>query len=99
MQWYPAQSKLTTSSVNSDTDDTPKNYCINKAIPNGSNLYYATIYESDTNKTIIISFHAFLYELTEIIYECSDPGVARIKLKWWQEEIENLKQLLAHLKT
>jgi len=71
-------------------DSTSKNYCINKAIPNGSDLYYATIFDTDKNKAIIISLHAFLNELREIIAECSDPGVARIKLHWWQEEIERL---------
>lgn len=65
-------------------------YCINKAIPDGSNLYYATLFEAEKNKAIIIGLHAFLYELTEIIQECSDPGVARVKLHWWQEEIERL---------
>jgi len=67
-------------------------YCVNKAIPDGSNLYYATLFEKEKNKAIIISLHAFLYELADIIKECSDPGVARIKLHWWQEEIERLFQ-------
>jgi 15-cis-phytoene synthase len=71
-------------------NSTAIDYCINKAIPDGSNLYYATLFDSPKNKTIIISFHAFLNELSDIIHECSDPGVARIKLKWWQEEIERL---------
>lgn len=71
-------------------DSTPRNYCINKAIPEGSNLYYATLFEEDKNKNIIIGLHAFLNELTEIIHECSDPGIARIKLHWWQEEIARL---------
>ncbi len=67
-------------------------YCINKAIPDGSNLYYATLFEEEENKAIIISLHALLYELTDIIQECSDPGIARIKLHWWQEENERLFQ-------
>lgn len=32
--------------------------------------------------------HALLNELNEVISECSDPGVARIKFKWWRDEIE-----------
>lgn len=67
-------------------------YCVNKAIPDGSNLYYATLFEEEKNKAIIIGLHAFLYELTDIIQECSDPGIARVKLHWWQEEIERLFQ-------
>ncbi len=77
--------------MNSDLNDsTAFDYCINKAIPDGSNLYYATIFDCKKNKALIIAFHAFLYELSDIIQECSDPGVARIKLKWWHEEIERL---------
>ncbi len=67
-------------------------YCINKAIPDGSNLYYATLFEEEKSKAVITGLHAFLYELTDIIQECSDPGIARIKLHWWQEEIERLFQ-------
>jgi 15-cis-phytoene synthase len=73
-----------------ETSDTPYKYCIDKAIPDGSNLYYSTIFDNTKNKTIIISLHALLNELTDIIYECSDPGIARVKFKWWQEEIERL---------
>ena len=71
-------------------DSTIYDYCINKAIPDGSNLYYATLFDKGKNKAIIICLHAFLQELTDIIRECSDPGVARVKLNWWQEEIERL---------
>ncbi|MEM6998859.1 MAG: squalene/phytoene synthase family protein [Pseudomonadota bacterium] len=77
--------------MNSEHNDlTSLNYCITKAIPDGSNLYYACLFEKQENKIIIITLHAFLHELNDIIIECSDPGVARIKLKWWQEEIERL---------
>ncbi len=78
------------SSVNSEGNKAAHSYCVSKAIPDGSNLYYATIFDGVKNKTIIITLHAFLYELSDIIHECSDPGIARIKLKWWQEEIERL---------
>lgn len=72
--------------------DTPYHYCLNKAATEGSNLYYATLFENSVSKTQIITLQALLIELSDIIYECSDPGVARIKLKWWQEEIERLFQ-------
>jgi 15-cis-phytoene synthase len=77
--------------VNSELENsTSTDYCISKAIPDGSNLYYATLYETAENKKIIITLHAFLNELSEIIYECSDPGVAKIKLNWWNEELVRL---------
>ncbi len=67
----------------------------------GTNLYYATLFDTIEHKTIIINLHALLYELTDIIRKCSDLGIARIKLKWWQEEFERLFQqkpqhLLSH---
>lgn len=76
------------NSVSSNTLE--RDYCINKAIPDGSNIYYATLFEQAKNKNIIIGLHAFLYELSDVISECSDPGIARVKLHWWQEEIERL---------
>lgn len=80
-----------TNSLNSVNKGSTLDYCITKATPEGSNLYYAVLFDNEKNKNIIISFHAFLNELSDIIYECSDPGVARIKFKWWQDEIERLK--------
>lgn len=73
-----------------DNNSNAFDYCVKKAIPDGSNLYYATLFETKRNKQIIISLHAFLYELTDVIRECSDPGIARIKLHWWHEEIDRL---------
>ena len=80
------------NSVLNDKDNNTNayEYCVNKAIPDGSSFYYATLFETQKNKTVLIAFHAFLFELSNIIIECNDPGVARIKLKWWQEEIERL---------
>ena len=66
-------------------------YVLQKAIPDGSNLYYACVFEEASYKQQIISFHAFLNELIEILIECSDPGIARIKLQWWLEELERLE--------
>ena len=80
-----------TNLPNSLNNQSTLNYCINKAIPDGSNLYYATLFDKK-NKNRIITLHALLNELSDIIYECSDPGVARIKFKWWQEEILRLKE-------
>ena len=76
--------------MNSATDTTKQDYCINKAAFEGSNLYYATLFEPASERQKIITLHAFYIELSEVIAECSDPGIARIKFKWWQEEITRL---------
>ena len=80
-----------TNSPNSANKQITLDYCINKAIPEGSSLYYATLFNKK-NKEQIICLHALLNELGDIINECSDPGVARIKFKWWQEEILRMKE-------
>ncbi|MEM7027824.1 MAG: squalene/phytoene synthase family protein [Pseudomonadota bacterium] len=65
-------------------------YCLQKAMPEGSNLYYACLFEEDDCKQKILALHAYLIELTSILVECSDPGIARIKFQWWLEELDRL---------
>ena len=69
---------------------TPEAYCRNKAAPDGSNLYYATLYHDAQTRRIVHALFAFLHELNEAVYESSDPGVARVTLSWWFEEIGRL---------
>ncbi|MGK0296953.1 MAG: phytoene synthase [Gammaproteobacteria bacterium] len=65
-------------------------YCRNKSAPDGSNLYYATLYESATNKHLIFSLFALHYELINCLSSSPDTGVIRIKYHWWHEEIDRL---------
>ena len=65
-------------------------YCKNKSAPDGSNLYYATLYESAENKLLIYSLFALHYELINCLSSSSDTGVIRIKYHWWHEEIGRL---------
>ncbi len=69
---------------------TPEAYCRNKAAPDGSNLYYATLYHDAQTRRIVHALFAFLHELNEAVYESSDPGAARVTLSWWFEEIGRL---------
>lgn len=64
-----------------------ENYCRDKAAPPGSGFYYASLfYEPDTRQDLC-SLYAFLTEIEDVITECTDPGIARIKLAWWEEEL------------
>jgi phytoene synthase len=69
---------------------TPESYCREKAAPAGSSLYYSTLYYPADIKRKLNAVHAFHCEIEQIINECSDPGVAHMKLAWWQEEIRRL---------
>lgn len=60
------------------------------AAPSGSDFYYCCLFYGKDRKHLLFNLHALNNELTEIIYRCSDPGVARLKLHWWHEEIERI---------
>jgi len=62
-------------------------YCRQKAAPPGSNFHYSTLYHPAPIRRSLFALHALAAEVSQVIEECSDPGVARMKLAWWHEEI------------
>jgi len=68
----------------------PEVYCRQKAAPAGSSFYYSTLYYPAAVKRDLYALHALHNEIEQIIEECSDPGVAHMKLAWWSEEIQRL---------
>ena len=65
-------------------------YCQQLATPPGSNLYYALLFHEPSAKKKLLALFSLQLELHRTIVDCQDPGVARIKLRWWLEEIERL---------
>lgn len=63
------------------------NYYIDKYLKPGSSFYYSLIYLPESQRHAFTILRAIYEELREIPATCKDPGVARIKLHWWQEEI------------
>lgn len=70
--------------------DNTAEYCRLKAAEPGTSFYYATLYHSPETQRKLFCLHAFSNELAGIISECTDPGVARMKLAWWYEEVQRL---------
>lgn len=69
---------------------TPIEYCRDKAAASGSSFYYSfRVLEAD-KRNAITAFYALCRELDDVVDECRDAGVARIKLAWWREEIGKL---------
>ncbi|MEZ5444305.1 MAG: squalene/phytoene synthase family protein [Gammaproteobacteria bacterium] len=64
--------------------------CRRRVARAGSDLYYATMFLPEEEKSRLISLHALAAELDAIPRAATDPGVARIKLAWWREEIARL---------
>lgn len=65
-------------------------YCEDKAARSGSSFYYAFRFLPDDRRRAIIALYAFCREVDDVVDECSDAGIARLKLQWWRDEIGRL---------
>jgi phytoene synthase len=70
----------------------PNEYCREKAAASGSSFYYSFRVLKPATRDAIIAFYALCRELDDVVDECSDANVARLKLAWWRDEIGNLYQ-------
>ena len=59
----------------------------NSATPEGSDTYYATRFAPPVDRDRLALAFAWRQELEQIGTKASDPGVARLKLDWWREEL------------
>lgn len=66
-------------------------YCRDKAAPEGSGLHYAALFHAEPARRGLFALFALYYELLDGYLAASDPGVARIKLQWWREELGRLE--------
>lgn len=70
----------------------PNQYCQEKAAASGSSFYYSFRALKPEIREGITAFYALCRELDDVVDECSDPQLARIKLAWWHDEIARLYQ-------
>ncbi|TAM73836.1 MAG: squalene synthase HpnD [Candidimonas sp.] len=68
----------------------PDEYCQDKAAQSGSSFYYAFLFLPPQRRKAITALYAFCREVDDVVDECSDPSVARIKLAWWRTQIEQM---------
>jgi phytoene synthase len=66
---------------------TPEDYCRQLALRPGSDFRYSLLGLPLERRQAWIAIRAFQLEISQIIEECRDPGVARIKLDWWRNEL------------
>lgn len=69
---------------------TPEQYCQDKASKSGSSFYYSFMFLPRERRLAITALYAFCREVDDVVDECNDAGVARIKLAWWRSEIANM---------
>lgn len=60
----------------------------NRATPPGSSAYYSVRFSPAPLRNDLAVLLAWHREIWTILDEVSDPGVARLKLQWWREELE-----------
>ncbi len=78
-----------TINQNNNSLDNAHYYCQEK-LKRGTSIHYSLYFADKKYKLALVAAHAFYREITDILNKCSDQGVARTKLYWWQEEIERL---------
>lgn len=68
----------------------PHLYCQDRAATRGSSFYYSFLFLPPEKRRALTAFYALCRELDDVVDECRDPQVARLKLAWWNEEIDRL---------
>jgi phytoene synthase len=69
---------------------TPDEYCQNRAAQSGSSFYYAFRFLPKARRCAITAFYAFCREVDNVVDEVTEPGVARVKLAFWRNEVDAL---------
>jgi phytoene synthase len=67
---------------------TPIEYCQEKAAKSGSSFYYAFLFLPPERRLAITALYAFCREVDDVVDECTDTSIARIKLAWWRTQIQ-----------
>jgi phytoene synthase len=68
----------------------PHDYCRTRAAQSGSSFYYSFLFLPLEQRHAITALYAFCREVDDVVDECSDVGVARMKLAWWRSEVASL---------
>lgn len=68
----------------------PVEYCRQKVATRDSSFHYCTSFLRPEKRDVLTALYAYFCELSEIIDECHEPAVARIKLEWWRQEVGRL---------
>jgi phytoene synthase len=69
---------------------TPDEYCQEKAAKSGSSFYYSFLFLPPGQRQAITALYAFCREVDDIVDECSEPHIARVKLQWWRDSMREM---------
>ena len=65
----------------------PHAYCQDKAARSGSSFYYSFMFLPLPRRQAITALYAFCREVDDVVDECMDPSLAKMKLDWWRQEV------------
>lgn len=68
---------------------TPLEYCASKTNRPASSIYYALLTAPEQQRPHLITLLALHKEINEVLSECKEASVARVKLAWWRSELEH----------
>lgn len=68
----------------------PDQYCQEKAARSGSSFYYAFLFLPPERRLAITALYAFCREVDDVVDECRESSVARMKLAWWRTQVDAL---------
>ncbi len=68
----------------------PHDYCQDKAARSGSSFYYSFMFLPPQRRQAITALYAFCREVDDVVDECQDPSLAKLKLDWWRQEIDRV---------
>jgi len=57
----------------------------------GSSAYYAVRFSPPARRRLLTLVLAWHQEQRDVLVDCRDPGVARLKLQWWRDELERAR--------
>lgn len=70
---------------------TPDQYCQEKTGASGSSFYYSFLFLPPERRRAINALYAFCREVDDIVDECSEPDLARVKLAWWRQDLGKIE--------
>lgn len=65
----------------------PDDYCADKVSQSGSSFAASFRFLDPPRRRAISALYAFCREVDDIVDECREPAIARVKLDWWRDEL------------
>lgn len=62
-------------------------FCENKLATADPTQYYSVLFLARAKRAALVPLYAFWLEVREIVDECREPEIGRVKLGWWHEEV------------